>query len=94
MSLESTYFVVSDSGVKGSYNDLDVAKNVLDGIRTGNRLIAEVGGTGILIRDPHMISGQNQTPSNGFNKYWCDWSCINRLMDLCQEYLDEHSTGE
>ncbi len=91
--LESTYFVVTDTGVKGRYNDLDLAKQVLKGFKNGNRLIAEVNGTGILNRDPQVISGQKQTKPSGFNWDWCGWSCIDTLMNKAQEYLQEHSTG-
>ena len=86
--LASTYLVVSDSGVKGQYNDLQDAKQELNGINNGNRMIAEVNSAGILNRDPHKINGNDQTLTNGFKKYWCGWSCINRLMDMCQTYLD------
>ena len=83
--------MVNDSGVQGRYNVLEDAKEALNAINQGNRFIAEVNSQGILNRDPHMINGHQQIPQNGFNKYWCNWHCINRLMDACQEYL--YSTG-
>ena len=83
--------MVNDSGVQGRYNVLEDAKEALNAINQGNRFIAEVNSQGILNRDPHMINGHQQIPQNGFNKYWCSWHCINRLMDTCQEYL--YSTG-
>ena len=86
--LGPTYLVVSDSGVQGRYNDLEGAKQALNDINSGNRLIAEVTGKGILNRDPHVINGHDQHPNNGFNKWWCGWNCINNLMDVCQDYLD------
>ena len=79
--------VVSDSGVKGQYKVLDDAKKVLDEINSGNRFIAEVSSQGILHPDPHTINGQDQNVANGFNKSWCDYSCIYRLIDICKTYL-------
>ena len=81
--------MVSDSGVIGAYNDLQEAKQVLNGINTGNRFIAEVNSDGNLNRDPHFVGGQNQGAgtSAGFNKHWCDWPCINRLMDICEIFM-------
>jgi hypothetical protein len=83
--------VVSASGVQGRYKGLEDAKEALNGINSGNRLIAEVDSEGNLNRDPHIINGIQQINSNGFNKVWCDWSCINPLMDACQQYLDSSS---
>ena len=83
--------MVSASGVQGRYKGLEDAKEALNGINSGNRLIAEVDSEGNLIRDPHIINGQQQEISKGFNKVWCDWSCINPLMDACQQYLDSIS---
>ena len=81
--------MVRDSGVVGIYNDLEEAKQVLLGINSGNRLVAEVDSNGNLLRDPHIVDGQNQGMGMqaGFNKYWCGWSCINRLMDMCDIFL-------
>ena len=80
--------VVSDSGVRGAYNALEDAKAVLSVIKSGNRLIAEVDAKGILNTDPHTINGYHQSPDIGFNSYWCGWSCINSLIDICQTFLD------
>ena len=81
--------MVRDSGVVGAYDDLEEAKQVLLGINSGNRLVAEVDSNGNLLRDPHIVDGQNQGMGMqaGFNKYWCGWSCINRLMDMCDIFL-------
>ena len=88
--LGSTFLVVNDKNVVGSYNDVETAKVVLRSINRGNRLIAEVKSSNGLNRDPHIVGGQNQGAgiSAGFNKYWCGWSCINKLMDICARYLD------
>ena len=83
------FLVVRDSGVVGTYNDLEDAKQALMSINSGNRLIAEVDSNGNLLRDPHIVGGQNQGKGMqaGFNKYWCGWDCINRLMDMCDIFL-------
>jgi hypothetical protein len=93
-NLIGPYLVVSDSGVQGRYSALEDAKNALNGI-TGikrNRFIAEVNNHGILIRDPQIINGHQQSISNGFNRDWCSWKCINPLMDVAQNYLDSTCT--
>ena len=92
--LGSTFLVVNDKNVVGSYNDIETAKVVLWSINRGNRLIAEVQSPNGLNRDPHIVGGQNQGAgiSAGFNKYWCGWSCINKLMDICASFL-ENQTG-
>ena len=89
--LVPTYLVVSESGVQSRYIVLEDAKQALNDINRGNRLIAEVNGQGILNKDPHVINGHNQISGNGFNNKWCNWNCINSLMDVCQEYLDSTS---
>ena len=81
---------MTDGGVVGSYTNLERAKERLNGIQSGNRLIAEVNAHGNINRDPHVVGGQNQLPSAGFNMQWCDWSCINPLMDICEEYLKKN----
>ena len=89
-----TFLVVSDAGVKGMYDFLEEAKQILSGItndRKTNRLIAEVDINKKLNKDPHIISGKQQLPANGFNKHWQNWDSINALMVICQKYLD--STG-
>ena len=93
--LGSTFLVVQDNNVVGRFNNIEEAKAVLMGINRGNRLIAEVDSSKKLKRDPHMVGGQNQGMGMraGFNKYWCGWSCINRLMNLCASYLNNHNTG-
>ena len=87
--VEYKFLVVRDSGVVGTYNDLEEAKQALNAINTGNRFIAEVNADGSLDRDPHLVGGQNQGAgiSAGFNKHWCDWPCINRLMDICEMFI-------
>ena len=84
--------MVTDFGVACKYNILEEAKEALNSINTGNRFIAEVSSEGILKKNPHMINGQSQTKDNGFNKFWCGWDCINRMVDVCQKYLE--STGK
>ena len=91
--LGSTFLVVNDKNVVGSYNDIEAAKAVLMGMNKGNRLIAEVESPNGLNRDPHIVGGQNQGKGirAGFNKYWCGWSCINKLMDICASYLSNQT---
>jgi hypothetical protein len=72
----------------GRYKLLENAKQLLNGINSGNRFIAEVMGHGVLNRDPHTINGQNQTNDNGFNNFWYGFNSIIGLMDTCQKYLE------
>ena len=91
--VEPTYLVVSDSGVKGRYKSLEDAKQLLTEINSGNRLIAEVKGHGVLNRDPRSIGGQNQTNDNGFNNLWYGVDSIIGLMDTSQKYLESAGTS-
>ena len=84
------YIAVRDSGVIGAFCNLEKAKQALIGIDSGNRLIAEINIEGTLKRDPHVISGQDQTPTNGFNKYWTNNPANQVLMDKVQKYIVEH----
>ena len=81
------FLVVNGSSVVASYHYIEDAKERLSKIITGSRLIAEVDENGALKRDPHLVNGQNQTPENGFNKWWTGWTDINRMMDVCERYL-------
>ena len=84
------YIAVRDSGVIGAFCNLENAKQALIGIDTGNRLIAEINVEGTLKRDPHVVGGQNQLPTNGFNKYWTDNPTNQALMNKVQKYMVEH----
>ena len=93
----STYLVVRDSGVVGSYVDIEMAKTTMKGINSGSRLIAEVNSANILQRTyvavVYDVGGQQQTQSQGFNKFWWDWPDIMRLLDIAQKYLDNKPPG-
>ena len=96
------FLVVTRNGVVGSYTDIKDAKQKMKpmrgtygyveyirGTNAWNRLIAEfnpIGGG--LIRDPHIVGGQNQCPEEGFNKFWNNWDPdICDLMDIAAEFL-------
>ena len=86
------YLVATHSGVKGIYTDIEEAKKKLNSMQSGSRvsrLIAEVNEFGKLMRDPHIVGGQNQgiAMGAGFDKWWGDWNDINKLMDICEEFL-------
>ena len=91
--LEKSYLVVNDDGVVGRYFDLEQAKSVLKETKSGNRFIAPVNEYNEVMKeakdplDPHYIDGELQTTENGFNKFWCDYHCIIRLIEMCKEYL-------
>ena len=74
----------------GGYFELEKAKQSLKDIDSGSRLIAEVDGYGKLIRDPHIVGGQNQGlgTATGFNKDWEGFQVIDKLMDMSQAYLE------
>ena len=42
-------------------------------------MIVEVN-YGVVQDDPHYISGIDQEPENGFDKYWSDWHDIDAMM--------------
>ena len=50
------YLVVTDGGVVGEYPDLEMAKQKLLGINSGNRIIAEVNSLGELNTIPEKIA--------------------------------------
>ena len=81
--------VVSDIGVKGTYNSLELAKQALNNITSGNRLIAKVSKDGI---GPTKVCGQQQLSQDGSkddcNRVSCDGKCIKKLLDLGQKFLD------
>ena len=85
--LGNSFLVVTDAGVKGRYFNLDDAKNLLKGITSGARLIAEVDKSNKVLKDPHLIEGQPQTRENGFNKSWGNWYVINRLIEICEKFI-------
>ena len=90
----STFLVVRDAGVVGSYVDIEMAKETLKGLNSDqSRLIAEVDSANILQEDPHVVGGQQQTHSQGFNKFWSDWDDIKKLMEIAQKYLDNKLSG-
>jgi len=92
----STYLVVTEKGVVGSYVDIEMAKEKMKGIKDGQRLIAEVNSENILQRtwtDVHYdVGGQHQTKSQGFNNFWWNWPEIVKLMNIAQKYLDNKSS--
>ena len=65
--------------------NLDNAKLELAKHTTGSRLIAEVRN-GKVEADPHQVDGQNQSPENGFNKYWSGWADIHRMIAVARSY--------
>ena len=36
----------------------------------------------VVVDDPHKIDGFDQTPANGFEKYWNDWWDINAMVKI------------
>ena len=42
---------------------------------------------GVLQVDPHKINGINQSPSNGFKKWWKNWADINAMIKLVKQHL-------
>ena len=81
------FLVVAGDRVVEEFDDLEKAKERLNRIPNGSRLIAEIDGHGVLMRDPHFIDMIPQAPSQGFNKWWNGWEDINRMLDICEKYL-------
>ena len=92
--LGSEYIVVQRNPVivKGPYLDLQLAKDKLKeiaknggipepGSTTGSRMMLEIIDGEIQV-DPHFINGISQTPANGFDKYWADWSDIHLMVEI------------
>ena len=88
LKLAPTFLVVHETAVIGNYLDLKKAKEILNKVEKGQRLIAEVDGLGNLSRDSRIIGGQTQGTDEGFNSIWEDQKGIDMLMDTCQKYLD------
>ena len=42
---------------------------------------------GVIQEDPHQINGIDQTPKNGFDKYWDDWLDINKMVKLVKNQI-------
>ena len=42
---------------------------------------------GSIQMDPHTINGIDQTPSNGFNKWWSGWDDINAMLEIAKQYV-------
>ncbi|CAB9513303.1 expressed unknown protein [Seminavis robusta] len=86
-NFEINYIVVNDKKVVGGYPFLQGAKDKLNSIKDGQRLIAAVK-EGKVVRDPHIIDGQEQKTKNGFNKFWWGWPQINQMMDVAERYYE------
>ena len=82
---EGNFLVVAENSVVRSFNDLNLAKEVLAQLSKDSRLIAEMRN-GEVVADPHQIAGQNQNSENGFNKHWTGWDDINRMIALVKNY--------
>ena len=57
--------------------------------RSTNRMMVEVIN-GIIQEDPHQINGIDQTPINGFLKYWHDRPDINRMVKLVKNQIGRY----
>ena len=83
--------VINETNVDGYFTFLEDAKERLNLISSGPRLIAEVDSPRRLNRNPKTINGQLQSNEMGFNWYWRDDDdsrSIDKLMDIGQAYLD------
>ena len=88
----SEFLVIHNGKVTGRYDTIEEAKAKLSTYPTGSspsRMIAEVKD-GTVLSDPHTVGGQNQGGGlgAGFNKWWGDWSDINRMVKVAQDYLE------
>ena len=80
--------VINETNVDGYFTFLEDAKEHLNRISSGYRLIAEVDSPRRLNRNPKTINGQLQSNDMGFNWYWRDSRSIEKLMDIGQRYLN------
>lgn len=87
------FLVVADGIVISEFEDLEDAKEVLNQFPPGespSRLILEVRN-GVVQTDPHFVGDENQGNgvTDGFNKWWLDWSDIHKMVAVGTEYLVE-----
>ena len=85
------YFVVrlDPPLVKGPYSYIQIAKwslRKIAKIPNYHRMMVEVIN-GVIQEDPHQINGIDQTPKNGFDKYWDDWLDINKMVKLVKNQI-------
>ena len=82
---DKKYFVVERESEKvlGPYSTVQEAKTELKEVAKNGkcRLIVEVINN-VVIEDPTKIDGLDQTPANGFEKYWNDWWDINAMVKI------------
>ena len=68
--------------------DLQFAKNELTEMAKNgfSRMMVEIINGSIQV-DPHTINGIDQTPSNGFSKWWSSWDDINAMLEIAKQYV-------
>ena len=78
--------------MKGSFLDLQFAKNELKEIAKNNksRMMIEIN-KGSIQMDPHTISGIDQSASNGFDKWWSGWDDINAMLEIATQYRSKNT---
>ena len=57
-----------------------------------SRMMVEIINGSIQV-DPHTINGIDQTPSNGFNKWWSGWDDINAMLEIAKQYMGKNITN-
>ena len=69
--------------VLGPYSTVQEAKTELKEVAKNgkSRMIVETIND-VVVDDPHKIDGFDQTPANGFEKYWNDWWDINAMVKI------------
>ena len=78
--------------VKGPYLDLQFAKNELTEMAKNgySRMMVEIINGSIQV-DPHTINGIDQTPSNGFSKWWSSWDDINAMLEIVKQHIGKNT---
>ena len=71
--------------VKGPYSTVQEAKTELKEVAKNgqSRMIVEVINN-VVIEDPTKIDGLDQTPANGFEKFWYNWLDINAMNKIAK----------
>ena len=55
-----------------------------------SRMMVEIINGSIQV-DPHTINGIDQTPSNGFDKWWSSWDDINAMLEIVKLHIGKNT---
>ncbi len=84
-NVKGSFIVVVGNRVVDRYDYLFDARRALRHHKKVSRCIFEVRGD-VVQRDPHTIGGVEQSPANGFDRYWNNWDDIYRMRRIAMAW--------